>query len=119
MLKADIGKLEHMLMNQKQYKERLKVKNMSDMEHQFLSSVVENTPLFIDTLDEYEAVIYKYMYLKRDLTINDWNGVTHYLNELLEDDPIRSISKAQTMDIRESMLQRFAKYIGYPLTTKI
>lgn len=116
MLKADIGKLEHMLAHYKDYKERVKNTNITDMERQFITSVVENTPVFLKTLDEFEGAIYYYMYLKRDLTINDWNGVTHYLNELLEDDPIRSISKTKTMDIRESMLQRYAHYIGYPLT---
>lgn len=83
-----------------------------DIEYQTLYSIVINTPKFIDTMNEYEQIIYDYRYSGKDIMTYEWEEITEELDALAMKNG-KSFSKSTTLRLRGKMLKRLAKYIGY------
>ena len=91
----------------------VKVEKLSgDIEYQTLYSIVNNTPKFIDSMNEYERIIYDYRYNGKDIMIYEWEEITDELDSLAMQHG-KSFSKSTTLRLRNKMLKRLAKYIGY------
>lgn len=94
--------------------ERSVAKRMNDVEYQTLYAIVHHTPKFINTLNEYECMIYKYRYQKKDIMIYEWDEIACELDKLanVED---KSIGRTKALRMRDAMLIRLSEYIGYTL----
>lgn len=156
MHKADIERLEDMLINQEKYKKLLRFREMeledtvketipeskqnndiqdprtiragsntstvemtvfkrsNDVEYQTLYSIVCNTPKFINTLNQYEYLIYQHRYCEVDLSVYEWEDIAMALTGAACKDN-KSFSKSTTLRLRNKMLERLAKYIGYTM----
>ena len=86
----------------------------NDIEYQMLYSIVCNTPKFVNTLNEYEKVIYDYRYKKVDFMIYEWEEIAHVLDNLAQKDE-QTVGKTKALRIRNGMLKRLAEKIGYTL----
>lgn len=90
-----------------------KVEQLSqDLEYQTLYAIVTQTPKFINSLNDYERVIYDYRYDGKDLLIYEWEEITCELDKIAYKKG-KSFSKSTTLRLRGKMLERLAKYIGY------
>ena len=84
----------------------------TDIEYQTLYSIVTNTPKFINSMNEYEQVIYNYRYDGKDIMVYEWEEITDELDKLAMKHG-KSFSKSTTLRLRNRMLKRLAKHIGY------
>lgn len=87
-------------------------KLFSDIEYQTLYSIVTNTPKFINSMNEYERIIYEYRYNSKDIMVYEWEEITEEL-DCLAMKKGKSFSKSTTLRLRGKMLKRLAKYVGY------
>lgn len=94
--------------------ERSVNKRMNDVEYQTLYAIVHNTPKFIDTLNQYERIIFDYRYQKKDIMIYEWEEIACELDQLASVEN-KSIGKTKTLRMRDAMLIRLSEYIGYTL----
>lgn len=94
--------------------ERKVEKRSNDLEYQTLYAIVHNTPKFINTLNQYERIIYNYRYSKKDIMIYEWDEIACELDKLanVED---KSIGRTKALRMRDAMLIRLSEYIGYTL----
>ncbi|WP_020007394.1 hypothetical protein [Salinicoccus albus] len=159
MHKADIEKLEDMLINHEKYKKLLRFREMEleytqsenipdhknnsdqqdprtikagsntstveqkvikwekDLQYQTLYSIVCNTPKFIQSLSEYEHIIYEYRYRKANPIITEWDDIAAVIESEAQriEKPDVTVGRTKTLNMRESMLKRLADYTGYTL----
>ncbi len=90
------------------------ISKMNDVQYQTLYSIVTNAPKFVDSLNKYERVIYKYRYCEEDLSVYEWEDIAMKLTNMTSEDD-KSFSKSTTLRLRNKMLERLADYVGHTL----
>ena len=88
------------------------IKLHDDLKYRTLYSIVMNTPKFIQTLNEYERIIYEYRYKQKDLSVYEWDDIAIQISCVASKDN-RSFSKSTTLRLRNQMLERLAKQINH------
>lgn len=88
-----------------------------DLQYQTLYSIVCNTPKFLNTMSDYEKIIYDYRYRKKNPIITEWDDIAVEIERKAKqiEDSYATVGRTKTLNIRNSMLHRLAKYIGYTL----
>lgn len=94
--------------------ERKVEKRINDVEYQTLYAIVHHTPKFLNTLSQYERMIYDYRYRKKDIMIYEWEEIACELDKLASAEN-KSIGKTKALRMRNAMLIRLSDYIGYTM----